>query len=96
MREKRILVTGCAGFIGCHLCLKLLAEHPGVGIVGIDDMNGYYPVSLKEDRLRLIEAAGGDFTFRKMDIADRKAVDGLFAEGGFDIIVNLAAQAGVR
>ena len=58
MREKRILVTGCAGFIGSQLCRKLLESDEGVKITGIDDMNDYYPVSLKEDRLETVRSAG--------------------------------------
>ena len=90
---KRILVTGAAGFIGFHLC-KRLVEH-GDDVTGIDNINEYYDVNLKLSRLRQMEGVKG-FTFCKMDIANRETVAKLFSEKGFDVVVNLAAQAGVR
>lgn len=94
----KVLVTGAAGFIGSNLVLKLLSTEPGTVIVGLDNINDYYDVSLKEWRLKQIEAAAGEgrWKFVKGDIADRDLVDKLFAEEKFDIVVNLAAQAGVR
>ena len=89
----RILVTGAAGFIGFHLAKRLLAR--GDSVVGVDNLNAYYDVGLKEARLRELEAAGGDFTFVRADLADRAAMERVFTER-FDAIVNLAAQAGVR
>ena len=88
-----VLVTGVAGFIGHHLALRLLAR--GDSVVGIDNLNDYYDVKLKENRLKRFPA-GGNFTFLKLDITDRAAVQALFEEQRFDAVVNLAAQAGVR
>ena len=97
--NKRILVTGAAGFIGSNLVKRLFADLKGATIVGIDNMNAYYEVSLKEYRLaELAKAvpAGIVWKFVKGDIADRATVDTLFEEYKFDVVVNLAAQAGVR
>ena len=89
----RILVTGAAGFIGFHLSMRLLDR--GDTVVGVDDFNAYYDVSLKEARrARLVERKG--FAVVRADIADRAAMERVFASGRFDAIVNLAAQAGVR
>lgn len=89
----KILVTGAAGFIGFHLCRHLLSR--GDEIIGIDNINDYYDINLKYSRLKLIEA-DENFTFIKMDIADRQAMEKLFSDHQFDRVVNLAAQAGVR
>lgn len=89
----KILVTGAAGFIGFHLIQKLVER--GDTVIGIDNLNDYYPVSLKLDRLKIIEALAG-FTFIKMDLADRDAMDALFAAHQFDRVCHLGAQAGVR
>ena len=88
----RILVTGVAGFIGCHLALRLLAD--GHEVVGIDNLNDYYPVELKRDRLKLL--TGPAFCFEKLEMADADALAALFAKYKFDRVVHLAAQAGVR
>lgn len=88
-----ILVTGAAGFIGFHLSQRLLAR--GDRVTGVDNLNAYYDVSLKEARLAKLRAHAG-FTFVRADLADRKAMQTLFGSGKFDAIVNLAAQAGVR
>jgi UDP-glucuronate 4-epimerase len=89
----RVLVTGAAGFIGFHLCRRLLAR--GDEVLGIDDLNGYYDVSLKQARLdRLVPERR--FAFEKTDIADRAAMEKLFAQSRFDAVTHLAAQAGVR
>lgn len=90
---KKILVTGAAGFIGFHLSKRLLEQ--GVQVVGFDNINDYYDVNLKYARLDILSAYS-NFTFVKGDLADKAAVDKLFEEGQFDIVVNLAAQAGVR
>ncbi|WP_374589670.1 GDP-mannose 4,6-dehydratase [Novosphingobium sp.] len=91
----RVLITGVAGFIGSTLALRLLAR--GDSVVGIDNLNDYYQVSLKEDRLKRIREAGGNrFAFHKLDFADMAALDGALRGEEFDQIVHLGAQAGVR
>lgn len=90
---KKILVTGAAGFIGFHLAKKL-AER-GEAVIGIDNLNDYYDVRLKKARLEQLKPYG-NFTFHKIDMAERVVMDCLFREGEFDFVVNLAAQAGVR
>ena len=89
----RILVTGAAGFIGQHTAAKLLDR--GDEVVGIDNMNDYYQVKLKEDRLAELTGRKG-FQFAEMGLEDGKAVASLVAESGFDSVIHLAAQAGVR
>jgi nucleoside-diphosphate-sugar epimerase len=98
---KTILVTGSAGFIGANLVMRLLRDMPEGTIVGLDNLNNYYDVSLKEYRLRQVETQssrnpGVHYSFVKGSIADKALVDKLFDEHKFDIVVNLAAQAGVR
>ena len=98
---KRILVTGSSGFIGANLVLQLLKRFDSVDVVGIDNMNDYYDVSLKEWRLEQIEEEvknhpDSSFTFVKGNIADKALVSELFGRYCFDTVVNLAAQAGVR
>jgi nucleoside-diphosphate-sugar epimerase len=90
----KILVTGAVGFIGAFLCKRLL-ETTNDCIVGLDNINDYYDVSLKEARLDMLQKFG-KFTFIKGDISDKLFLDKLFNEYKFDIVVNLAAQAGVR
>ena len=90
--SKKVLVTGAAGFIGCEVSLILLAKD--YEVVGIDNMNAYYQVSLKEDRLKRLDNA--HFRFEKMDLADAKAMAALFEREHFDGVIHLGAQAGVR
>lgn len=90
---KKILVTGGAGFIGFHLSKRLLED--GYDVVGYDNINDYYDVSLKYARLEILEKYA-NCTFVKGDLADKDAVNKLFADYKFDIVVNLGAQAGVR
>ena len=98
---KNILVTGSAGFIGANLVLRLLESKEPLKIVGLDNLNNYYDPSLKDYRLGVIDAKAKDhpeheYIFIKGNIADRDLVNQLFEEHHFDIVVNLAAQAGVR
>jgi UDP-glucuronate 4-epimerase len=89
----KILVTGAAGFIGMHLSKKLLEE--GHTVTGFDNLNGYYEISLKEERLRILREYSS-FSFYKGDLADKESVNGVFAAAAPEIVINLAAQAGVR
>ena len=100
---KTVLVTGAAGFIGSNLVMELLRTVDSIKIIGIDNMNDYYDVSIKKHRLAEIMTLaaqksfnGSQFVFIKGNIADRKLIDECFEEYGFDVVVNLAAQAGVR
>ncbi len=96
--NNTILVTGAAGFIGSNLVKRLMHDYPSAYIVGVDDMNAYYDVTLKENRLgELINMADhNQFKFYKNSIANKEFIDNLFASHKFDVVVNLAAQAGVR
>lgn len=89
----KLLVTGAAGFIGMHTCLRLLAR--GDEVVGLDNLGDYYDVRLKEDRLKQLQAFG-NFRFIRMDLADHEGVANLFAREQFQRVINLAAQPGVR
>lgn len=91
--SEKILVTGAAGFIGYHVCRRLLEED--VSVVGLDNVNDYYSVKLKEDRLAQLSGRPG-FRFVRLDLADNEAVSELFETERFTRVVNLAAQAGVR
>ena len=98
LNNKKILITGAAGFIGANLVMKIIKEYPDAQIVGVDNLNDYYDVSLKHFRLEQIEknSSGIQWRFVKGNIADREMLENLFKENHFDIVVNLAAQAGVR
>lgn len=101
LSNKKILITGAAGFIGANLVINLLNTQPGVNIIGIDSMNDYYDVNIKKYRLSQIESCqaenlGSSWNFVKENIADKQMVDSLFSDFKPDIVVNLAAQAGVR
>ena len=89
----KVLVTGAAGFIGFHTASRLLQR--GDEVVGLDNLNDYYDVNLKLSRLALIKD-NPNFSFSKIDLADRNAMETLFNEHAFDAVINLAAQAGVR
>jgi UDP-glucuronate 4-epimerase len=90
---QTILVTGAAGFIGFHLSQRLLND--GHRVIGIDNLNDYYAVTLKQDRLAQLQAQP-NFTFDQLDLADRAGMEQLFDRSEFDVVVNLGAQAGVR
>lgn len=101
LSNKKILITGSAGFIGSNLVLELLKNFSYVSIVGIDNLNDYYDVSIKEWRLKQIEKElsmhiDSSYTFIKGDIADKSLIKKIFNEFSPNIVVNLAAQAGVR
>jgi len=89
----KILLTGAAGFIGFHTSKRLLAR--GDSVIGVDNLNDYYDVSLKKARLSQLQPQPG-FSFQQLDVADKSGMEKLFAAGGFDRVVHLAAQAGVR
>ncbi len=91
--EKPVLVTGAAGFIGFHVAMRLLKE--GGIVAGLDNMNDYYDVNLKRDRLKLLQDFPA-FRFHKLDLKDGPAVRDLFRDCRFDLVVHMAAQAGVR
>lgn len=90
---KTYLVTGAAGFIGFHLSKRLLDE--GCNVIGLDNLNNYYDVHLKKARLAILEQEQ-NFKFVFANLEDKQAIDKLFAENKIHIVVNLAAQAGVR
>lgn len=92
---KTILITGAAGFIGANLAKRVLQDDDSVKVVGLDNMNAYYDVRLKENRLKELKQYP-NFTFVKGDLADKPLIDSLFEQYGFAVVVNLGAQAGVR
>ncbi len=93
MNYQKVLVTGAAGFIGFHLSQRLVEN--GCHVIGLDNMNDYYDIGLKKARLEIL-GANDRFSFEQIDLADLKAVEKLFENHSFDVVVNLAAQAGVR
>ena len=93
LKYQKVLVTGAAGFIGFHLAKRLLDG--SCQVVGVDNVTPYYDVTLKEARLQELKKER-NFTFIKLDLAERKQLQDLFTRTGFDVVVNLAAQAGVR
>ena len=93
MPNRTVLVTGAAGFIGFHVTQRLLSD--GHTVVGLDNLNNYYDPALKEARLEILRR-DANFSFTKLDLADRTATQSLFAQHGFPAVIHLAAQAGVR
>lgn len=96
LNGKTILVTGAAGFIGSYLCKKLLDSINDVSVIGLDCITDYYDVSLKQERLSMLASYGDRFVFVKTDISDAAAVQEIFKNYSPSVVVNLAAQAGVR
>ena len=96
LNGKTILVTGAAGFIGSNLVKRLLNDFEHIKVIGIDSITDYYDVNLKYERLKEIEGLSKDWTFIKGNIADKALIEQVFSENKIDVVVNLAAQAGVR
>jgi UDP-glucuronate 4-epimerase len=96
LQNKTIIVTGAAGFIGSYLSKKLIETIPGCTIIGIDSITDYYDISLKKQRLSMLKKMEKRFLFLKGDIADKRTIDKIFTKYHPAVVVNLAAQAGVR
>lgn len=96
LNGKTVLVTGAAGFIGSNLVKRLFHDVENIRVVGLDSITDYYDVNIKHERLKDIESLGRDWRFVKANLADKATIDKLFAEENFSVVVNLAAQAGVR
>ena len=93
---KTVLVTGAAGFIGSNLVMRLFHDFRNIRVIGIDSITDYYDVNIKYERLKEIELLNRDWTFVHASIADKDAVERIFSEDRISVVVNLAAQAGVR
>ena len=96
LNGKTVLITGAAGFIGSNLVKRLFHDVEDIRVVGLDSITDYYDVNIKHERLKEIEELGRDWRFVKANLADKTTIDQLFAEEKFAVVVNLAAQAGVR
>ncbi|MCQ2190363.1 MAG: NAD-dependent epimerase/dehydratase family protein [Paludibacteraceae bacterium] len=96
LEGKTVLVTGAAGFIGSNLVKRLFKDVKNIRVVGLDSITDYYDVNIKHERLKEIESLGCNWKFVKANLADKAAIDQLFSEEKFAVVVNLAAQAGVR
>ena len=96
LNGKTVLVTGAAGFIGSNLVKRLFSDYEDIRIVGIDSITDYYDVGIKQARLDEINSLGRDWEFVHESIANREAVEKIFTDNRVAVVVNLAAQAGVR
>lgn len=95
LNNKTIFVTGASGFIGGNLCKRLLEEFKETKVIGLDNMNDYYDVKIKEERLKKLEKFE-NYTFIKGNLADKELINSIFEQYKPNVVVNLAAQAGVR
>ena len=96
LEGKTVLVTGAAGFIGSNLVMRLFHDFRNIKVIGIDSITDYYDVNIKYERLKEIELLNRDWTFVRASIADKDVVERIFSENPISVVVNLAAQAGVR
>ena len=96
LEGKTVLVTGAAGFIGSNLVKRLFKDINNIKVIGIDSITDYYDVNIKYERLKEIEVLGCDWQFYQTSIADRTSLENIFTENKISVVVNLAAQAGVR